>query len=452
MKLTIAGGGSTFTPGIIRMLLDRIDEFKLTEICLYDNDKERQEKIAIIVKVLIDKYSDGIKFNYTTSPKEAFTNTDIIFAQFRVGKYPMRELDEKIPLKHGVIGQETCGPGGLAYGLRTIFPMVELIDFCEEYANEKYWILNYSNPAAIVAEACRKLRPNARIINICDMPVGILENLAAIVGVEPSELDVDYYGLNHYGWFTSIKYNGEEQIPMLRNYIKEHGLINPAYLKYINGEDEKEIAPMILRHIKGGWYKTMTNQSYLVDLDDDKICNTYLQYYLIGDKILEQSNPEHTRANEVMEQREAVLFDGIEEYLKTGIVDENIFYAGAHGGFIVDVCLSILQDLGKPAIVMMVNNGVIPNMPDDAIIEVPARMTSNGPVADKREPIELFQQGMMQNQLACEKLIVEAAVENSYLKALQAFTLNKTVPSMFVAQKILDEMIEANKEYWPELR
>ncbi len=451
MKLVIAGGGSTFTPGIVKMLTERLDEFHFTSITLYDNDGERQEKIGVLIKYLLENYAPQIDLVVTTDPEVAFTDAGMIFSQFRVGKYAMREKDEKIPLKYGVVGQETCGPGGMAYGLRTIFPMMELIDYCEKYAKKDYWILNYSNPAAIVAEACRKMRPEARIINICDMPVAILENIASIVGCEPSELDVDYYGLNHYGWFTSIKHDGEEQIPMLREYIQEHGLVNPKYLKYING-DESEANPMLLRHLKGQWYKTMKNQSDLIQLDENKIFNTYLQYYLIGDKIVNQANPERTRANEVMEDREAVLFKGIDEYLKTGVMDEDMFYAGAHGGFIVDVCVSLLNDLGKPAIVMVTNNGTIPNMPDDAIIEVPAKMTINGPVADQREPIEWFQLGMMQNQLACEKLIVEAAVEGSYRKALQAFTLNKTVPSLGVAKEILDEMIEANKDFWPTLK
>ena len=96
----------------------------------------------------------------------------------------MREQDEKIPLRYGVVGQETCGPGGLAYGLRTIYPMVELIDYCEKYAKPTYWIVNYSNPAAIVAKATFRLRPHARILNICDMPVAIERNMAEILGCD----------------------------------------------------------------------------------------------------------------------------------------------------------------------------------------------------------------------------------------------------------------------------
>ncbi|MFV0344475.1 MAG: 6-phospho-alpha-glucosidase [Anaerocolumna sp.] len=454
MILTIAGGGSTFTPGITAMMLERHNEFKVTELRLYDNDGLRQSKIAVIIKILIEKSGLNIKLIETTDPKTAFTNANFIFGQFRVGKYEMREKDEKIPLKYGVIGQETCGPGGLAYGLRTIYPMIELIDYCDKYAAKDHWIINYSNPAAIVAEGCRKARPSARIINICDMPVALLEFMSNIIDCDVSELDADYYGLNHFGWFTSILYDGKEQIPMLRSYIEKNGLIGPKYLKYLNGDAEttKDLNPQLLRHLKASWKKTMTNQKHLVQLDENKLFNSYLQYYLIGDKIVSESNPDFTRTNEVIRDRETPLFEGIDKYLKTGELDEGLFYAGAHGGFIVDVANSLMHDEGKKFIVMVTNNGIIPNLPDEAIIEVPANLYKDGPVPIQQNEIEHFQLGMIQQQLASEKLIVEAAFENSYNKALQSFTLNATTPSVLVAKQILDEMIEANKDYWPELR
>ncbi len=121
------------------------------------------------------------KFSYTTDPQAAFTDVDFVMAHIRVGLYEMREKDEKIPLKYGVPGQETCGPGGIAYGMRSIAGVLELVDYMQQYAPGA-WMLNYSNPAAIVAEATRRLRPDARIINICDMPVAIEGLFADILG------------------------------------------------------------------------------------------------------------------------------------------------------------------------------------------------------------------------------------------------------------------------------
>lgn len=170
-SVLIAGGGSTFTPGIVLMLLEQLERFPLRKIKFYDNDGERQEPIGEACKVLIKEKAPEIEFLYTTDPEEAFTDIDFVMAHIRVGKYKMRELDEKIPLKHGVVGQETCGPGGIAYGMRSIGGVLELIDYMEKYSPNA-WLLNYSNPAAIVAEATRILRPNSKILNICDMPIG----------------------------------------------------------------------------------------------------------------------------------------------------------------------------------------------------------------------------------------------------------------------------------------
>ena len=203
-SIVIAGGGSTYTPGIVMMLMHSLDRFPIRSLKLYDNNPERQKVIADAVALAMKKVAPDVAFSYTTDPEEAFTDVDFCMAHIRSGGYPMREQDEKIPLSHGVVGQETCGPGGIAYGMRSIPDIMQLIDYMEKYS-PNCWMLNYSNPASIVAEACRVLRPHAKIINICDMPVGTLRRMSYIVGKTPQDLDVRYYGLNHFGWWTSVK-------------------------------------------------------------------------------------------------------------------------------------------------------------------------------------------------------------------------------------------------------
>ena len=194
ISVVIAGGGSTYTPEIILMLLANLDRLPLRCIKLYDNDGERQGKLASAVKILIEERDPSIEFVATTDPKIAYTDVDFCLAHIRVGQLPMRELDEKIPLKYGVVGQETCGPGGLAYGLRSIPGVIENIDYMEKYS-PNCWMLNYSNPAAIVAEACRRLRPHSRVINICDMPIGLEDSFARILGFKSrKQLDYRYLG------------------------------------------------------------------------------------------------------------------------------------------------------------------------------------------------------------------------------------------------------------------
>ncbi|AWK50078.1 6-phospho-alpha-glucosidase [Clostridium beijerinckii] len=438
-KLVIVGGGSTYTPGIVKSLLSRKEEFKISELRLYDINEERQNKVGVIVKKVVEMFDPEVKLIFTTNPEEGFKDADFVFAQMRVGLYKMRELDEKIPLKYNVVGQETCGPGGLAYGLRTIYPMVEMIDFCEKHASKNYWIVNYSNPAAIVAKAMYKLRPNARILNICDMPVAIMRNMANILDCDRHEIEADYFGLNHFGWFTKIRVSGEDKTEELKAYVAEYGYIPP------NSRSE-------VRHNDASWLHTFDNAKHIMKMFPKYLPNTYMQYYLLGNKIVEESDKNHTRANEVMEGREKKIFTAVEQYNVTGEIDLTQFFTGVHGEFIVEVAMSLAYDLRKRHLVMIENNGAIKSLPDDAMVEVPAYITKDGPEPIRVGEIPTFYKGLIEQQEASEKLVVEAAIEGSYEKALMAFTMNKTVPSAFIAKQILDEMIEANKEYWPELK
>lgn len=450
MIITVVGGGSTFTPGIVKSIAQRAKELDLDEIRLFDIDKERQDKVAVVVEwILREDVKTDVKLTVTNDVKEAYTDATFVFAQMRVGKYEMREQDEKIPLKHGCVGQETCGCGGMAYGLRTINPMIDLIDDVEKYAKKDHWILNYSNPAAIVSEACRKLRPNARIINICDMPIAIIDIIAESLGIKDvNNIVYDYFGLNHFGWFTSIEYKGRDIMAEIKEYIKKHEILLPeSYIERI-----KKAQSVGNRHAVSSWNHVWKSVYTMLESFPDYLPNTYLTYYLLAKETVEKSNIERTRANEVMESREKDLFEGVEHYLKTGEISQKAFYAGSHGDWISDLAVAIKNDTKARFLVITENRGTIPNMPYDAMVEVPAYIGKNGPEVIARGPIPLFQQGLMMQQVNSEKLIVEACVENSYEKALQAFTLNKTVPSMRVAKAILDDMIEANKGYWPELR
>lgn len=437
-KIVICGGGSTYTAGIVKDLIDQKDELGIRELWLYDIDKERQDTVAVVVKAVIDDLAPEIPLHVTVDPKEAFTDANFVMAQMRVGGLKMRIQDEQISLRHGVVGQETCGAGGMAYGMRTIFPMCELVDFCEEYACKDYWIVNYSNPAAIVAKATFRLRPKARILNICDMPVAIERNMAEILECDRHDLEVDYFGLNHFGWFTKVRLNGEDVTEKLKSYVAEHG--------YMPQNAKSDVL-----HSDPSWLHTYANAKNICSAFHDYLPNTYMQYYLLGDEVVKSSDPNHTRANEVMEGREKRIFDAVADYRAGKDVDLTKFFGGVHGEFIVDVAMSLAFDLRKRYLVMVENNGAVENLPSDAMVEIPAYITDRGPEPVRVGEIPTFYKGLIEQQEAVEKLIVDAAVEHSYEKALMAFTLSKTVPSLLVAKKILDDMIVANKAYWPEL-
>ena len=439
-NLVIVGGGSTYTPGIVKSLLDKKDQFKLEQLRLYDNNKERQDKVAVLVKKVVEMFDPELEVVVTTEPEEAFSDADFIFAQMRVGLYKMRELDEKIPLKYGVVGQETCGPGGLAYGLRTIAPMVEIIDFCEKYASREYWIVNYSNPAAIVAKAMHRLRPDARILNICDMPVGLEEMMAAMCGLESrKEMEINYYGLNHFGWWTSIRHkDGRDLMPEIKEHMKKNG-----FLDGMPGPEESW---------DPSWAETYRMAKDVYAVDPDTIPNTYLKYYLYPNQVVKHSNPQHTRANEVMEGREKTVFTECHRIIEAGTSKGCNFHADAHASYIVDLAEALAYNTKQRMLLIVPNEGAIENFDPEAMVEIPCVVGSNGYEKICQGKIPRFQKGLMEQQVAVEKLVVEAWIEHSYIKLWQAITLSKTVPGADVAKQILDELVEANKGYWPELK
>jgi maltose-6'-phosphate glucosidase len=437
-SIVIAGGGSTFTPGIVLMLLDNLGRFPIRQIKFYDNDADRQEVVAKACGVMLKERAPEIAFSYTTDAERAFSDVDFCMAHIRVGKYAMRELDEKIPLKYGVVGQETCGPGGIAYGMRSIGGILKILDAMEKYSPNA-WMLNYSNPAAIVAEATRRLRPDSRILNICDMPIDLMEKMANIAGL-PSrkEMVVRYYGLNHFGWWSDIRdKDGNDLMPVIRRHMKEHGFSNAM-------SDSSQ-------HIESSWNDTFLKARDVYALDPDTIPNTYLKYYLFPDYVVEHSNPQHTRANEVMENRERAVFSACRAVAEKGTAEGIGLEADVHASYIVDLAAAIGENTRERMLLIVPNEGAIENFDSEAMVEIPCILGKNGYEKIQMGKIPRFQKGLMEQQVAVEKLTVEAWIEGSYQKLWQALALSKTVPSARVARLILDDLVEANKEYWPAL-
>ncbi|CAO96447.1 6-phospho-alpha-glucosidase [Erwinia tasmaniensis] len=436
-SIVVAGGGSTFTPGIVLMLLANQHRFPLRAIKFYDNDSARQETIAEACKIILKEQSPDIAFSYTTDPETAFSDVDFVMAHIRVGKYPMREKDEKIPLKHGVVGQETCGPGGISYGMRSIGGVLEIVDYMEKYSPNA-WMLNYSNPAAIVAEATRRLRPAAKILNICDMPIGIESRMAQIAGLKDrQQMRVRYYGLNHFGWWTSIEdVDGNDLMPKIREHVAKFGYVPPS-------NDEQ---------VEASWNDTFAKAKDVWALDPDTFPNTYLKYYLFPDYVVAHANPQHTRANEVMEHREKHVFGSCNAIIQAGESSAGELEIDEHASYIVDLAMAIAFNTQARMLLIVPNNGAINNFDPEAMVEIPCLVGKKGPEPLVVGNIPQFQKGLMSQQVAVEKLVVDAWVERSYLKLWQAITLSKTVPSASVARAILDDLIEANKGYWPELK
>lgn len=439
-SVVIAGGGSTYTAGIVMMLIENQDKFPLRKLKFYDNNKGRQDIIANACEIIIKERAPEIEFVATVDPEEAFRDVDFVMAHIRVGGLSMREQDEKIPLKHGILGQETCGPGGLAYGMRSIPGVIGLIDYMEKYSPDA-WMLNYSNPASIVAEATRIMRPHSKIINICDMPVAIKKSMADILGLD-SEKDIieRYYGLNHFGWWTELyDKEGNDLMPRLKEHVKQWGY----------GAKNDGINNPLLE--ESSWMDTFTKAKDLYAVDPDTLPNTYLKYYLYPDYVVEHSNPTYTRANEVMDHREKNVFEECKRIAQAGTAEGTSIEAGEHAEFIVQLAGALSYNTFERMLLIVPNKGSIENLDPTAMVEVPCLVSKAGVEPLSMGAIPQFQKGLIEQQVSVEKLVVQAYLEKSYQKLWQALTLSKTVPSARVAKKILDDLIEANKDFWPEL-
>ncbi|RGY94899.1 6-phospho-alpha-glucosidase [Clostridium sp. AM58-1XD] len=437
-SVLIAGGGSTYTPAIINMLMANLDRFPIRKLKLYDIDEERQNIVANAARIIVKEEAPDIEFEATTDPETAYTDVDIVMAHIRAGGLPMRGQDEKIPLKYGLVGQETCGPGGIAYGMRSIGGMMENIEYMEKYSPDA-WMLNYSNPASIVAEACRRIKPDARVINICDMPIGLEDRMAKMVGLKSRyEMTVRYFGLNHFGWYTSIKdREGNELLPKIREYIAEKGFV----------VDENEY----LYDNRESWKFTHLKARDLQKIEPEFVTNTYLKYYLFGDDEVAHANPDYTRADEVIGGREKSVFTACREIAKKGTTEGSLIRKDNHATFIVDLAHALMTNTHERMLLIVENQGAIENIDYDTMVEIPCIVGKDGYERMHIGKIPVFEKALMEQQAAVEKLVVEAWITGSYQKLWQALTLSKTVPSANVAKAVLDDLIEANKGYWPEL-
>lgn len=435
-NLTIVGAGSTYTLGMMNSLIAEKDTFPLNRVVFYDIDADRQASNAKATKILFkEKYPEIEEFIYTTDKEIAFSNSDFFFIQIRTGGLLARERDEQIPLSYGCVGQETCGAGGMAYGLRSIGDMIELVNEIRAYSQDA-WILNYTNPAAIVAEALNREFPaDKRILNICDMPAAIMVSYAQILGCEFWDLVPEYYGLNHYGWFTKIRNKqGQDLTDEIKNIIINEGIT--------------AVDPEIVDD--PSWQATFKNMQILLKDNPEFLPNTYLQYYLYPQKMVSKQDIKNTRARQVINGREKRVFELNQRIIDAGTTANESLHADIHGRYMVRVAASLAYNMRDTYLVIVENNGIISNLQDDAMVEVPCALTSCGPQPFSVGKIPAFQKAMIESQLGYEKLVVDAWYEGSRQKLINALTLNRTVINVPTAVSIADDVLTENKHYLPQ--
>ena len=431
--ITIAGAGSARVPALVGNLIEMKERFPLTKIIFYDIDNERMGKMQAYDELVLKTYYPEVEVVFTTDMDVAYCHTDFVFCQMRVGKGEMRSYDEKMPLKYGLVGQETCGPGGFSYGMRSLGAMKEMVEKVRSYSKDT-WILNYTNPAAIVALGLDRLFPDdKRILNLCDQPFSLMKSFAKILEVSQETLRARYFGLNHFGWFTDLfDTAGNNYFDQLRDYLKNHDF------KPFNAEQRSK-----------SWLDTYVRVNKYMQYFDEYIPTTYLQYYFFPDEIVQESNPHYTRVDEARDSREKEVFEVCGQAVGRDTMDGiTMLTNGVFGKLMVEVAESIAYDLHNEFIVLVKNNGIIPNFEKDAIVEVAGTIGKNGAEGYYFGNIDMFYKGLMENQYAYESLTVDAFIEQDYKKALEALTLNRTVIDPEKAKAILDDFQSVSKDYW----
>ncbi|MBT9177296.1 MAG: putative 6-phospho-beta-glucosidase [Firmicutes bacterium] len=424
MKIAIIGGGSAYTPGLIEGLLKIRHEVPWTEICLMDIDRDKLKVVSAIVTKIVREADASAHVTTTLNRVEAITGSAFVLCQIRVGGLAGRVLDEKIPLKYGVIGQETVGPGGFAMALRTLPVMLEIARDIEKHAKEA-WLINYANPSGMVAAVLAKFT-QIKAVSICDVPIGIQYFLADAMGVPHHQVKLDYVGLNHLGWFRRIFLKGEDITPYIHRMVQSQDI-----LSLLPSSDEKTVEE--------------TKMALRIYEKTKVIPSPYLQYYyLTRESLLKQQQERQTRG-EVVQAIEKELLSHFAEVVEADDVRLWKSRGGAwHAELMVNILSSIHNDKGEEYIVNVINQGCVPGMAEGACVEIPCIVDKRGarPMPVAAPSLDML--GLMQVVAAYEALTVEAALEGSYKKALLALNLNPLVPSLEVAKQILDAYIESH--------
>ncbi|WIV58147.1 6-phospho-beta-glucosidase [Amycolatopsis nalaikhensis] len=421
MRLAILGGGGFRVPLVHRALLTGGD---VTELVLHDVDAGR---LAAVERVLAEQAAGAPaapRVRTTTDLATALSDVDFVFSAVRVGGLRGRQLDERIAHEHGVLGQETVGAGGIAYGLRTVPVAVALARTIAELA-PRAWVINFTNPAGMVTEAM-SAHLGGRVLGICDSPVGLCRRVARALGIDAATAWFDYAGLNHLGWLRAVRVGGEDVLPRLL-----------ADTDALESFEEGKL-------FGAAWLRALGS-----------IPNEYLHYYYFP-----HENAESRGAFLLEQQRGFYAEPSLASWERTRLEREATYMAETRegerdaedldGGGYEKVALALMRALARgerTTLILNFRNGsALPGVPGDAVVEVPCVVDANGAHPIAAEPLADHALGLVTAVKAVERATIEAATTGSRDAAVRAFALHPLVGSVPVARRLLDAYAAAHPE------
>ena len=416
MKIAIIGGGSTYSPEVIEGFILRAEQLGIDRVTLMDVDPERLEIVGGFAGRMVQHAGSPFALEATSDRKAALDGASFVLTQIRVGGQSARHADIQLGLRHGLIGQETTGIGGMAKALRTVPVIMDLCEQIKQVAPEA-WIINFTNPSGIISEAILN-HARVKCIGLCNVPIEMKMTIAKHLGVKEHEIEMDCVGLNHLGWVRSVTVKGEDITDKLLDFLtSEEGPKNIP---------DVDFTPEMLTSLKA-------------------IPLWYNRYYYSTDtifrKLLEKPK---SRAQEVMEIERALLkkYRDPNQVTKPKELEER---GGAYYSKIaVDIIDSIVNDKGDTHIVNIQNGGALPDLPDAAVVEVPAVVGRQGGRTVPTKPLEPSIRALIQQAKAYEELTVEAALNKSWSAAYRALITNPLGPRAEKATEVLNDLLATN--------
>ena len=416
MKVAVIGGGSTYTPELVEGFGLRRDVLPVDELVLHDIDESRLEVVGGLAGRILDKLEFPGRLTLTSDRERAIEGADFVLVQLRVGGLAARLRDETIPPMFGCIGQETTGPGGFAKALRTVPVVLGIAEDTARLGADGAWLLDFTNPAGLVTQAL--IDHGHRAIGLCNIPIGFQRMLARELGVQPAEVQLEHVGLNHLSWERRVMVDGRDRLPeLLEGFADQLG-------------EEVDMPGDLLRLYRA-------------------IPSYYLRYFHFSAEMVEKQRSERSRADEVMQIERELL----EMYRDPALDVKPKLLEQRGGAFYSEAAAMLVESLHTDRrdvqVVNVRNDGAIPNLAEDAVVEVACRIEAGGARPLPVEPLAPEMLGLIEQVKAYERLTVAAATSGDRDTALKALMANPLSSDYRVAVPLLDALLEANREYLP---
>jgi 6-phospho-beta-glucosidase len=416
MKLAVVGGGSTYTPELIDGLLQMSSSFQIGEIALMDTDPERLRIVSTFAKRMVTAAGRSTSIVATSDLAEAVDGAAAVLIQLRVGGQITRLSDETFPHECSCIGQETTGAGGFAKALRTVPVVLDIADRVRALAGENTWIIDFTNPVGIVTRAL--LEAGHKAVGLCNVAINFQRTFARIMDVEPERVQLRHAGLNHLSWETGVFVDALDRLPELL----------------------RQRASDLSREFRISADNLLLQQA---------VPSYYLRYYYAHNEVLQEQLHEPARATVVMGVEQELLraYEDVSVVTKPRQLEERggRYYSLAA----IQLVASLLQDTQDVQVVNVRNHGVLPFLPDDAVIEAASVIGADGPKPLPIGRLDPAMEGLIGHAFAYEQLALDAALHGGRERVVKALLAHPLVGQYSIANGLADQLLAANKRFLP---